>query len=162
PAVNYNGADSFTFKANDGSLDSNVATVSLTVTAVNDAPIATDASATTAEDSALDGSVAATDVEANTLTYTVRNSPVQGTLTAFGAATGAYTYAAAANYYGADSFTFKANDGMVDSNVATVSLSVTPVNDAPLAADTSASTLEDTPLDGSVAATDVEADTLTY
>ena len=40
PAANYNGPDSFTFKANDGTLDSNVATVTITVTAVNDAPVA--------------------------------------------------------------------------------------------------------------------------
>ena len=40
PAANYNGPDSFTYKANDGAADSNVATVSLTVTAVNDAPVA--------------------------------------------------------------------------------------------------------------------------
>src|SRR5437867_10215190 len=40
PALNYNGSDSFSFKANDGSLDSNTATVSITVNAVNDAPVA--------------------------------------------------------------------------------------------------------------------------
>src|SRR5207249_11154069 len=50
PAANYNGSDSFTYKANDGSLDGNVATVSLTVTPVNDAPVAGNDSYTTAED----------------------------------------------------------------------------------------------------------------
>ena len=39
PSLNFNGADSFTYKANNGSFDSNVVTVSLTVTAVNDAPV---------------------------------------------------------------------------------------------------------------------------
>ena len=52
PTANYNGADSFTFKANDGLLDSAPATVTITVTAVNDAPVATAQSVTTAEDTA--------------------------------------------------------------------------------------------------------------
>ena len=43
PAANYNGSDSFTFTVNDGTVDSNVATVSITVNAVNDAPVAADA-----------------------------------------------------------------------------------------------------------------------
>src|SRR5207237_3811156 len=52
PAANYNGPDSFTFKANDGTVDSNIATVTITVTAVNDAPVASGQSATTLEDTA--------------------------------------------------------------------------------------------------------------
>src|SRR5207245_3093074 len=50
PAANYNGADSFTFKANDGSLDSNIATVSITINAVNDAPVAANEAVTTRSD----------------------------------------------------------------------------------------------------------------
>ena len=53
PAANYNGSDSFVYKVNDGTADSNLATVSLTITAVNDAPVATAESYTTAEDTAL-------------------------------------------------------------------------------------------------------------
>src|SRR5204862_302360 len=66
PSANYNGPASFTFQANDGSLDSNTATVAITVTAVNDAPVASGTSLTTAEDTVLVGSVSATDVD-NTL-----------------------------------------------------------------------------------------------
>ena len=53
PAANFNGTDSFTYRANDGTLHSNLATVTLTVTAVNDAPIAADDAYTTTEDTAL-------------------------------------------------------------------------------------------------------------
>src|SRR5206468_2890417 len=53
PAPNYNGPDSFTFKVNDGDVDSNEATVTITINAVNDAPVANDDSATTDEDSAV-------------------------------------------------------------------------------------------------------------
>ena len=52
PSGNYNGSDSFVYKVNDGTADSNLATVTLTITAVNDAPLATAESYTTAEDMA--------------------------------------------------------------------------------------------------------------
>src|SRR5439155_5590911 len=59
PAANYNGGDSFVYQVNDGTADSNLATVSLTITAVNDAPVATAESYTTAEDTALTVNTAA-------------------------------------------------------------------------------------------------------
>ena len=68
PAANYNGPDSFTFTVNDGTVDSNVATVSITVSAVNDAPVADDQSVTTAEDTAKAITLAGTDVDGDTLT----------------------------------------------------------------------------------------------
>src|SRR5205823_4275981 len=105
PAANYNGGDSFNFRASDGSLTSNTATVSLTITPVNDAPVASNASATVAEDTALSGTVSGTDVDGDVLTYAVVNGPAHGTLTLN--ATGSFAYAPAANYNGPDSFTFR-------------------------------------------------------
>src|SRR5439155_1034591 len=72
PALNYNGSDSFTFKANDGSLDSNVATYNVTVTAVNDAPVL-DAvgNKTVNEETALSFTASANDVEGDTLTFSL-------------------------------------------------------------------------------------------
>ena len=129
PNANANGADSFTFIANDGALDSNVATVSITVTAVNDAPVASNGSATTDEDTAVGITLAATDIDGTIQSYTVVSSPIKGTLS--GTAPN-LTYTPNANTNGADSFTFKASDGTVDSNIATVNLTVTAVNDAPV------------------------------
>src|SRR5262249_11914186 len=123
PAANYNGADSFTYKANDGALDSNVATVAITVNAVNDAPVAANDSYDTDADTAplLDalgifGNDA--DVEGDALTAVLVSGPTHGTLALN--ANGSFTYTPAANYNGTDSFTYKANDGSLDSNVATV------------------------------------------
>jgi VCBS repeat-containing protein len=161
PNADFNGADSFTFKANDGAADSNVATVSITVNAVNDPPVASNSSVTTNEDTPVSGTVAATDVDSPTLTFSVVTQPTRGTLS-FNTSTGAFTYTPFANLNGPDSFTFKASDGTVDSNVATVSLNVTPVNDAPVAQGQSRTTAEDTPLTGQVVATDVDSTTLTY
>ena len=80
PAPDFNGADGFTYVANDGSLDSNVATVSLTVTPVNDAPVAQDLALATAEDTSVAGSFVATDVDSAALTFRIVTGPVHGTL----------------------------------------------------------------------------------
>jgi VCBS repeat-containing protein len=170
PAANYNGSDSFTYKANDGNLDSNTATVSLTITPVNDSPVAVNDSYTTAEDTALTVSAPGvrgndTDVDGDTLTAVLVSGPAHGTLT-FNS-NGSFTYTPAANYNGSDSFTYKVNDGALDSNTATVSLTVTAVNDAPVAANNSYTTPEETALNVSAASgvlgndTDVDGDTLT-
>ena len=159
PAADYNGSDSFTFKANDGTLDSNVATVSITVVAVNDAPIAASQSVTTDEDTAKAITLSATGREGSPLTYAIVAAPAHGALS--GAAP-ALTYTPTANYNGADSFTFKANDGALDSNVATVSITVVAVNDAPVAASRAVTTNEDTAKAITLSATDVEGSPLTY
>src|SRR5207249_7776811 len=116
----------FTYKANDGTADSNVATVSITVTAVNDAPVAVDDAFTTAEDTPLTGNVLSNDTDVDTgttLTAAIVANPTHGTVTLV--STGAFTYTPAPNYNGSDSFTYKASDGTADSNVATVAITVT-------------------------------------
>ena len=160
PAADYNGTDSFTFKANDGSLDSNVATESLTIIPVNDAPVAHDGSASGNEDTLITGSLSASDIDSPTLTYSLVAGPSHGSLTAH--TDGTFGYTPAADYNGSDSFTFKANDGSLDSNVATESLTINPVNDAPVAHDGAASGNQDTVITGSFSATDIDSSTLTY
>lgn len=115
PASGYIGTDSFAFKANNGS-DSNIATISITVAAV--APVANNQSVTTAYATATPVTLTATGN--GTVTYTVIAAPANGTLS--GTAPN-LTYTPAAGFTGADSFTFKANNG-ADSNVATVSITV--------------------------------------
>lgn len=129
PAANYNGPDSFTYKANDGAANSNLATVS--ITAVNDPPVAQAQSISTPEDTAYSGQVVATDVDSTSLSYIIVAGPTHGTLS-FNSITGAFIYTPFANYNGPDSFNFKASDGQAASNLATVSITVTAVNDAPV------------------------------
>jgi hypothetical protein len=121
PTLNFFGADSFSYRLSDGPLDSNLATVSLTVTPVNDAPVAADAQVTTAEDTPLVIALGAyaSDVDSTTLTPQIVTGPAHGVLTQN--ADGTYNYTPVANYNGADSFTYKVNDGLLDSNIATVS-----------------------------------------
>ena len=159
PSANYSGADSFTFRANDGGVFSTPATVSITVTPVNDAPVATDGAATTAEDVEVVLTLAGTDVESNPLAYAIVAGPSHGTLSG---SLPTPTYTPNANYNGADSFTFKVNDGVADSNVATVAITITPVNDAPVASPQSVATPEDTAVGIVLGGTDAEGTALTF
>jgi hypothetical protein len=145
PAANYNGPDSFTYKANDGTTDSNVATVSLTVNAVNDNPVATDDTATVAEDSSSNAvNVLANDNDGvdsgETLSVTGVTQGSNGSVTF--TATGV-SYTPNANYFGSDSFTYTIGDGNSGSATATVNVTVTNVNDDPVAGDDSATVAED-------------------
>ena len=143
PNPNYNGPDSFTFTANDGTADSDPATVTITVTAVNDKPICAGPYASSgAEEAGQGGTLSCTDIDSSLLTYARIGDPSSGSATV--AANGDWTYTPNPNYNGPDSFTFTANDGTVDSNTATVSITVSPVNDAPVAIAQSVTTSEDT------------------
>ena len=160
PTANFNGTDSFTYQAHDGTADSNVATVTIAVSAVNDAPVAVGDSASVNEDAVLNGSTVLandTDTDVDALTATLVTGPSHGTLV-FNS-DGSYTYTPTANFNGTDSFTYQANDGTADSNVATVTITVSAVNDAPVAVDDSASINEDAVLNGStVLANDTDID----
>ncbi|MCS7046436.1 MAG: tandem-95 repeat protein, partial [Gemmataceae bacterium] len=134
PNQDFNGVDTFTYKVNDGHEDSNVATVTITVTAINDAPIAQNGTLVTAEDTPATGQLIATDVDSPTLTYSlVDTTNARGTVTITNTTTGTYLYTPAANFHGTASFTFRASDGSAISPPATITITVTAVNDAPTA-----------------------------
>ena len=122
PDGNYNGSDSFRFKVNDGWNESNTATVNITVRAVNDAPIAYSQSVTTPRNTAKLIRLSGMDVEQDSLYYTVVSSPVHGTLST----DNGLIYQPDQDYIGLDSFTFKLSDKMLESNVATVDITVKP------------------------------------
>jgi len=144
----FTGDDTFTYVATDGTASSASATVTVTVNPVAGAepPVAVNDAYSIGEDTLLNVAVPgvlANDTDANGDALTV--SQVNGSISNVGIATatthgtvtvnadGSFSYLAASNYNGPDSFTYVANDGTADSNVATVSIDVTPVNDAPVA-----------------------------
>jgi uncharacterized protein YjiK len=159
PIAHYYGSDAFTFKANDETVDSNIGTVSITVNHVNHAPVAQTQSVTTDEDTVKAITLIATDTDNDQLNYAIVAQPGHGTLTG---TTPNVTYTPTAQYYGSDSFTFKANDGKVDSNIATVSILVNHINHAPLAQDQAITTSADTAKAINLTGTDVDGDPLTY
>ncbi len=128
PGANFNGSDVFTFIVNDGRADSSPATVTVSVTPVDDRPVANGQTLTTPEDTPLPVTLTANDVDGDPLAFTVVTVPAHGTL--IGAAPN-LTYTPAANYNGPDAVVFRVNDGYSDSNLATVAMTVTPVNDPP-------------------------------
>ena len=99
-------------------------------TANNGIPVATLATVSAVEDTAKTGTLTGTDPEGSALTFAKVADPSHGTVT-INASTGAYVYTPASNYNGADSFTFKVNDGTADSATSTASITVSAVNDAP-------------------------------
>ena len=149
PNTNYNGTDTFTYRATDGSLTSGVATVMITINPVNDAPVANNDAYTTLEDTTLTvltGGVLANDidVDGDVLTALLVSSTTHGTLSLSN--NGTFIYRPSTNYNGTDTFTYRAADGALTSGVATVTITITPVNDAPIAVNDSYSIAEDTTL----------------
>jgi VCBS repeat-containing protein len=150
PVAKYNGADSFTYYAYDGHFKSNIATVNITVNAVNYPPVAVNDAYSTNEDSQL--TVSAPGVLSNdtdpdpedTLTAVKVSNPSHGTLSLN--ANGSIVYTPASHYNGSDSFTYRASDGHTNSNLATVTITINPVNYPPVAVNDNYSTNEDIPL----------------
>ncbi len=161
PKENFNGSDSFTFKASDKRTDSAAATVSITVKAVNDAPTANDESVTTQEDRPVSVRLSGNDPDGDSLSYSVVKGPSQGRLSGTAPR---LRYSPTANFNGSDSFTFKVSDKRTDSAAATVSITVKAVNDAPSFTSTPVTTATvDALYTYDVNATDPDAgDTLTY
>src|SRR5690349_16757054 len=122
-------------------------------------PVAQSQSLSTDEDTSLPVTLVATDPDGDPLTYSIVNAPAHGTLAG---ANANLTYTPAPNFNGTDFFTFQATDGANASNVASVEITVNPVNDPPVANPNSAVLLEDSFALVPLPATDVDGDPLTY
>jgi VCBS repeat-containing protein len=144
PNSDFNGTVTFTYKANDGNSDSNVATVTIRVSPVNDPPVvADDPNVSTSEDVAVDINVLANDSDVDLDTLSVQfplvDPPDHGTITVNG--NGTLRYTPDDDYHGPDSFQYRAFDGTAASatggtlndGVATVSIVVSEFNDPPVA-----------------------------
>lgn len=154
PDPNFSGQDSFTYEVCDAGAPAkcSTATVNITVNAINDAPVANDDTASVDEDGTTDIAVLDNDTDADgqadldPATVKILSDSLHGVATVN--ADGTISYKPNADYNGDDTFTYevcdKANPSECDS--ARVDVSVTPVNDAPVARDDTASTPEDTPL----------------
>ncbi|HWI61099.1 MAG TPA: Ig-like domain-containing protein, partial [Symbiobacteriaceae bacterium] len=129
PAPLFHGTDTFKYRVSDGSLVSNVATVTITVRHVNHAPVATDDAYSVNQDAVLTvqaGGVLGndTDVDKDALTALLVAGPAHGTVALN--ADGSFQYTPAAGYHGPDSFRYQAFDGAAKSNVATAAVSIRP------------------------------------
>jgi len=147
PDSGFSGTDTFTYRASDGDLDSKVATVTITVTPVNEVPAAVDDTYATDEAVALSVNAPGVlgnddDPDGDTLTAVLVDGASHGTLTLN--PDGSFVYTPDANFAGTDSFTYRASDGELESATATVTITVTAVNHPPVAADDACTLEQDT------------------
>jgi hypothetical protein len=137
PNANATGSDTFTYTIGDGEGRFAVGTVSVLITAVNDAPVAADDVATVAEDSGanmIDVRLNDTDIDGGTLRVIATTDGAKGTVEIPGDGPWVlYTPNTDAN--GSDSFTYAVSDGNGGTDTATVAVTITPVNDPPDAVD---------------------------
>ena len=171
PNADFFGADSFTYTVSDGSDASSETTVVITVEPIADPPLAADDAYSVDEDTVLTVTdttgvlVNDSDADGDTLTASLVSDVAHGTLNL--SSDGSFTYTPDADFHGTDTFTYLANDGSEDSQTATVTLTVTPVNDAPTAVDDTYGVDVDGTLSVNVEAgvlandADVDGDTLT-
>jgi len=171
--VNFNGTATLTYRVNDnGGATSNAATISITVTAVNDPPVANNDVGTTNEDSPLsinvitndtdpDGTINGATIDLNPSAAGIQNTitTAAGTFTASTATPGVVVFTPVLNYNGTATASYTVNDnGGLTSNEATITITVSPVNDAPVAVNDAVTTPEDTSIKFDVTANDTDVD----
>ena len=167
PLADSNAAVTLTMTTNDNGNSGANGPLSATSQAmimiepVNDAPVAGNQQVATSEDTPVAGQISASDTDGDALSYSIATGPANGTVSIDNG--GRYLYSPAMNFNGTDRFTVLVSDGHGGTTSAVVTISVAPVNDAPVGSDTSATATEDTPLNGRLpVATDPEGSPLTY
>ena len=161
PTVNWSGSANITAKVNDGKIDSVTKTFTLTVSAVNDAPVIGDVSnQTTNEDTAKTINLSGSDIEGSSLTYSASSSTPNITISI---SSSTITLTPAANFNGNSTISIKTNDGAVDSAIKTFILTVSAVNDTPVVGSVSTQTTnEDIAKTVTLSGSDADGDSLTY
>jgi VCBS repeat-containing protein len=150
PEPGFHGEDSFSYVTSDGQSQSSVTMVAIAVEAMNDAPVSVGDAYSMDEDGVLtvgaaDGVlVNDSDIDGDTLTASLVDQPSHGSVAL--AADGSFVYTPEPDFYGEDGFTYVAGDGQIESELATVAITVEAVNDAPVAAEDAYSTSKGKPL----------------
>ncbi len=157
PDADYNGNDSFTYTVRDDSGNTDTATVNITVTPENDPPEAVDDTASTAEDTDVVIDVLANDgdIDGDSLAIHALGTPSHGRVSLVD---GEVLYTPDADFNGSDSFTYTVDDGNGGQDTATVTVTVNPVNDAPVAVTDDKTVDEDGSVTFDVLANDIDAD----
>jgi hypothetical protein len=150
-----NGTLTATYITNDGDEDSLPATITVNIAADNDPPVVNADSLAITEDTFIEFTVTGTDADGDTLSFNLATNPAHGTLSG---TLPDLTYTPALNYFGPDSFTLTAFDGTVNSEVATIDITVDPANDAPVGVDNAVNVYAGYTANGTLTATDVEND----
>ncbi|MBF0450489.1 MAG: tandem-95 repeat protein [Candidatus Magnetomorum sp.] len=132
PETDYYGTDQFVFTVSDGILESSSSLVTLDIRYVNDPPFVQSGLMVVAEDSSAEYTLTGMDEDSEITGFEISRQPEHGEVTIVNALKGTITYAPFEDYFGTDSFEFKALDDYSASNPAVISITVTPVNDLPV------------------------------
>jgi hypothetical protein len=124
PAPNFHGTDEFSYWIADAGGRESSAQVRITITPVNDPPVALGQFRSFIGDASLSIKLEGSDIDGDPLTFLLLQSPQHGVISGFDALTGTLTYTPAHAFSGTDSFTFLASDGLTNSVAATVQLAV--------------------------------------
>jgi subtilisin family serine protease len=158
PAANASGTGSFDYVVSDGHGGTDTGSVTVTISPVNDPPVAVADTASTNEDQAVDVAVLAndSDADADSLSVTSVSGAVKGTASVN--ANGTVHFVPTANAVGDGYFEYAVSDGHGGSDTGAVFVSINPVNDAPVAANDSATTGQGVPVTVAVLANDSDID----
>jgi len=162
PNPDINGSDSFSFMVNDGSDNSNIASVNITIIPVNDSPVALSKSITILEDQTMSYSFVVSDVENDPLKFIIVNNGLYGKAVIPDSTKPVFSYIPDTNKNGNDSFTYIVNDSKENSELATISVNIIPVNDEPSAKNLNISTPVNQPVSISLTANDIDSNNLKF
>lgn len=157
PDPGFSGTDSFNSKANDGRSDSSLVMVAITVNVLNELPLAVDDTYSADEDNVLNTTssrVLGNDTDADGDPVTAILETGAANCTVILQSDGSFTYSPAPDFNGSDTFTHRASDGSVTSDIATVTITVNPLNDVPQTANDSVTAQDENPIDIGVLSND--------
>jgi VCBS repeat-containing protein len=162
PNQDIYGTEHFTYVVFDGVGESNPGHITITIRSGNDSPVCESADVEVTEDIPVDFSLSAIDADGDSFTFELKTFPEKGTLTLLDVNSGACRYTPDSNDFATYYFTFIASDPYGDSAPASMTLTILPVNDAPVANSAAYTLKEDQPLECQLHATDIDSGTLTY
>lgn len=168
PNPGFSGTDTFDYEVNDNQLNSATATVTVTVSPVaadNHPPVATPFSLTCENPGQVQVTATGTDVDGDVLSFAIATQPSHGSVLIFADSSGPQlVYTPEDGYFGPDSYTYTANDGVLTSDPATVTIDVTPprANSVPTSVPPKVTTAQDTPVTFTVPATDLDGDQIFF
>ena len=157
PDNNYHGHDSIGFTVNDSMFTSNIGHITLIIEAQNDSPVAIDTRIDTLEDNPVNANLLASDVDQEMITFQWIQSGQLGKAFLINSTTGSFTYKPYTNAYGTDILAFQASDTVAQSNIGYVTITITPVNDAPSGLPAQWETDEDTIVDETLMVQDIDS-----
>jgi Bacterial Ig domain len=145
PTLGFSGTDSFQYSIADQDNNlSNTGTVDITVSPVNQPPVASTDVFTGSEDTVLTATLSGSDPEGMPISYILDAAPINGTLDL--SITGSFTFTPNPNFFGSVVFFYHVSDGILSSPGVAVTLNITSVNDTPVANNDTVNAVEDTPI----------------